>query len=130
MLAAGSLVQLRYVASSHLSHHFDARYAGSVITGRPPAQRNLILGLLCLASFAVVFNNLIITPILPDISDDLHVRVAIAGLLVTAYAIVGGVAAKFTRKPVAIAGLRQLLFGAVAIAATYAVGILVGAAIT
>ncbi|KHO19118.1 VIT1/CCC1 transporter family protein [Mycolicibacterium setense] len=44
--------------------------------------------------------------------------------------IVGGVAAKFTRKPVAIAGLRQLLFGAVAIAATYAVGILVGAAIT
>lgn len=44
--------------------------------------------------------------------------------------VVGGVAAKFTRKPVAIAGLRQLLFGAVAIAATYAVGILVGAAVT
>lgn len=44
--------------------------------------------------------------------------------------IAGGVAATFTRKPVAIAGLRQLLFGAVAIAATYAVGILVGAVIT
>lgn len=44
--------------------------------------------------------------------------------------IAGGVAATFTRKPVAIAGLRQLLFGAIAIAATYAVGILVGAVIT
>lgn len=44
--------------------------------------------------------------------------------------IAGGVAARFTRKPVAIAGLRQLLFGAIAIAATYAVGILVGAVIT
>ncbi|OBB98272.1 VIT1/CCC1 transporter family protein [Mycolicibacterium peregrinum] len=44
--------------------------------------------------------------------------------------IAGAVAAKFTRKPVAVAGLRQLVFGAVAIAATYVVGILVGAVIT
>ncbi|OBG51342.1 hypothetical protein A5669_26250 [Mycolicibacterium fortuitum] len=44
--------------------------------------------------------------------------------------IAGAVAAKFTRKPLAVAGLRQLLFGAVAIAVTYVVGILVGAVIT
>ena len=82
----------------------------------PRAERNLILALLCVASFAVVFNNLIITPILPDISDDLGVRVAIAGLLVTAYAIVGGVAAIFSgpfidrigRKPVVVAGMTTL----------------------
>ena len=84
--------------------------------GVPRAQRNLILALLCVASFAVVFNNLIITPILPDISDDLGVRVAVAGLLVTAYAIVGGVAAIFSgpfidrvgRKPVVVAGMSVL----------------------
>ncbi|MEW2482910.1 VIT1/CCC1 transporter family protein [Mycobacterium sp. NPDC049093] len=44
--------------------------------------------------------------------------------------IVGGAAARFTRKPVALGGGRQLLLGAVAIAATYGVGILVGAAVT
>lgn len=75
-----------------------------------------MLALLCVASFAVVFNNLIITPILPDISDDLHVRVAVAGLLVTAYAVVGGVAAVFSgpfidilgRKPIVVAGMATL----------------------
>jgi vacuolar iron transporter family protein len=40
--------------------------------------------------------------------------------------IAGGVAARFTRKPLWFASLRQLLFGAVAIAATYVVGHLVG----
>jgi multidrug resistance protein len=82
----------------------------------PRSQRNLILALLCVASFAVVFNNLIITPILPDISEDLGVRVAVAGLLVTAYAIVGGVAAifsgpfidRFGRKPVVVVGMSTL----------------------
>lgn len=42
--------------------------------------------------------------------------------------IVGGVAARFTRKPVWWAALRQLSFGAVAIAATYLVGTLIGTA--
>ena len=82
----------------------------------PGSQRTLILALLCIASFAVVFNNLIITPILPDISEDLGVKVAVAGLLVTAYAIVGGVAAFFSgpfidrvgRKPVVVAGMATL----------------------
>ncbi|MCK9518431.1 MAG: MFS transporter [Dehalococcoidia bacterium] len=81
------------------------------------AERNLILALLCVASFAVVFNNLIITPILPDISEDLGVRVAVAGLLVTVYAIVGGVAAIFSgpfidrigRKPIVVAGMSTLV---------------------
>jgi VIT1/CCC1 family predicted Fe2+/Mn2+ transporter len=40
--------------------------------------------------------------------------------------IAGGVAARFTRKPVWLASLRQLSFGAIAIAATYLVGHLVG----
>jgi VIT1/CCC1 family predicted Fe2+/Mn2+ transporter len=48
-----------------------------------------------------------------------------AGLLV-----VGALAAKFTKKPWWSAGLRQLLFGGAAIAATYVVGHLIGAAIS
>lgn len=82
----------------------------------PGAQRKLILALLCVASFSVVFNNLIIAPLLPDISEDLGVRVAVVGLLVTAYAIVGGIAAIFSgpfidrlgRKPVVVAGMSVL----------------------
>lgn len=45
-------------------------------------------------------------------------------------AVAGGVAARFTRRPVWFASLRQLAFGAVAIAATYVVGLLVGTAVT
>jgi VIT1/CCC1 family predicted Fe2+/Mn2+ transporter len=48
-----------------------------------------------------------------------------AGLL-----IAGAVAARFTRKPVWWAALRQLAFGTVAIAATYLVGTLVGTVTT
>lgn len=44
--------------------------------------------------------------------------------------IAGGVAARFTRKPVWSAALRQLMFGAIAIAATYVVGTLVGTVTT
>ena len=40
--------------------------------------------------------------------------------------IAGGVAARFTGKPLWFASLRQLLFGTIAIAATYVVGHLVG----
>jgi multidrug resistance protein len=85
------------------------------------SERTLILALLCMASFAVIFNNLIITPILPDISHDMGVRVAIAGLLVTGYAIVGGVTAIFSgpfidrlgRKPVVVAGMSTLVVATV-----------------
>jgi VIT1/CCC1 family predicted Fe2+/Mn2+ transporter len=44
--------------------------------------------------------------------------------------IAGAVAARFTRKPPWWAGLRQLAFGGIAIAATYAVGTLVGTVTT
>jgi len=47
-----------------------------------------------------------------------------AGLL-----IAGGVTARFTRKPVWWAATRQLLFGAIAVAATYLLGLLVAALI-
>lgn len=85
------------------------------LTG-PGSQRTLVLALLSVASFAVVFNNLIITPILPEISEDFGVRVAVAGLLVTAYSVAGGVAAVFSgpfidrvgRKPVVVAGMATL----------------------
>lgn len=43
--------------------------------------------------------------------------------------IAGAVAARFTKKPLWFASLRQLLFGTVAIAATYLVGHLVGAVV-
>ena len=43
--------------------------------------------------------------------------------------VAGGVAARFTKKPLWFASLRQLLFGTVAIAATYVVGDLVGAVV-
>ncbi len=41
--------------------------------------------------------------------------------------VAGGVAARFTRKPIWQAALRQLLFGAIAVSATYLVGYLIGA---
>ncbi len=41
--------------------------------------------------------------------------------------IAGGLTARFTRKPVVWAALRQLLFGAGAVAATYLIGLLVAA---
>jgi VIT1/CCC1 family predicted Fe2+/Mn2+ transporter len=47
-----------------------------------------------------------------------------AGLLVA-----GGLTARFTRKPIWWVALRQLLFGAVAVAATYLLGLLIRAVI-
>ena len=44
--------------------------------------------------------------------------------------VAGGVAAYFTRKAVWSGSLRQLAFGAIAIAATYVVGSLIGASVT
>lgn len=44
--------------------------------------------------------------------------------------LAGGVAARFTRRPLIWAASRQLLLGGVAIAATYLVGYLIGAAVT
>jgi vacuolar iron transporter family protein len=44
--------------------------------------------------------------------------------------IAGGSAAYFTRRAVWVGSLRQLTFGAVAIAATYVVGLLIGASMS
>ena len=44
--------------------------------------------------------------------------------------VAGAAAARFTRKPIAFAGIRQLGLGAIAIAATYAVGLLIGTTVT
>jgi vacuolar iron transporter family protein len=43
--------------------------------------------------------------------------------------IAGAVAARFTRKSLVIGGIRQLVFGAIAIAATFGVGTLIGATV-
>lgn len=43
--------------------------------------------------------------------------------------IAGGLTARYTRKPVWWAATRQLMFGAVAVAATYLLGLLVAAVI-
>lgn len=100
----------------------SASTLAAVNTPAASSQRTVVLALLCVASFAVVFNNLIITPILPEISEDLEVRVAVAGLLVTAYAVMGGVAAIFSgpfidrlgRKPVVVSGMTILTIATVA----------------
>jgi VIT1/CCC1 family predicted Fe2+/Mn2+ transporter len=43
--------------------------------------------------------------------------------------VAGGAAARFTRKPLWVGSVRQLAFGAIAIGATYVVGLLIGAAV-
>jgi vacuolar iron transporter family protein len=44
--------------------------------------------------------------------------------------VAGGLAARITRKPLWLGSVRQLVFGAIAIAATYVVGMLIGAAVS
>ncbi|MSQ61870.1 MAG: MFS transporter, partial [Dehalococcoidia bacterium] len=58
-----------------------------------PRGSGLILLLLAFCSFTVVFNNLIISPVLKAIATDLDVRVSVAGLLITVYAASAGLLA-------------------------------------
>jgi vacuolar iron transporter family protein len=44
--------------------------------------------------------------------------------------IAGALAAHFTKQPLWLGGLRQLLFGGIAVGATYLVGDLIGAAVS
>jgi len=78
------------------------------------------------SSFAMFAIGAII-PLLPYLLglESLWVGLICGGL---GLLIAGGVAARFTRKPVWWAALRQLSFGAIAIAATYVVGTLIGTA--
>ena len=77
----------------------------------------------------VMFTIGAIIPLIPYLLgfESLWAGLACGGL---GLLIVGGLAARFTRRPVWFASLRQLVFGTVAIAATYLVGLLVGTAVT
>jgi VIT1/CCC1 family predicted Fe2+/Mn2+ transporter len=68
-----------------------------------------------------------VIPLIPYLFgfDSLAAGLACGGV---GLAIAGGVSARFTGKPVWWASARQLVFGAVAIAATYLVGSLIGSA--
>ncbi|WP_299561026.1 VIT1/CCC1 transporter family protein [uncultured Mycolicibacterium sp.] len=70
-----------------------------------------------------------VTPLIPYLFgfESLWLGLAFGGL---GLMLAGAVAARFTRKPVWFAAGRQLLLGAVAIAATYLVGALVGTVVT
>src|SRR5437773_157654 len=85
----------------------------------PPAAASstrLILPVLCICSFAVPFNNYILSPILVDVSRDLHVSLATAGLLQAAFAIPGSTMAlvmgplsdKYGRRPILLLGVGLL----------------------
>ena len=80
------------------------------------------------ASSFVMFAIGAIVPLLPYLLGFASLWLGLAcggvGLLVT-----GGVAAYFTRKAVWRGSLRQLLFGAIAIGATYVVGMLIGTSV-
>src|SRR5687768_3116364 len=54
-------------------------------------NRYLILAVLCTASFVVLFSNIVIIPILSEISKDFGVSVGRGGLLATAYALIAAI---------------------------------------
>ncbi len=70
-----------------------------------------------------------LTPLIPFLFglESLWLGLACGGL---GLMVAGGVASRFTRKPLWFASARQLVLGAVAIAATYLVGTLVGTVVT
>lgn len=84
---------------------------------RAPANRALILVLFGLGSFAIVFNNLIISPLMPAIRSDFGVSTSLTGLLVTAYALTGGVAALFAGPLIDRFGRRSMIVLGMAILA-------------
>ena len=53
------------------------------------SSRAVLLGSLGFLSFAAVYNNIVVSPVLVDIARDLGVSIGTAGLLVTAYGIPG-----------------------------------------
>jgi VIT1/CCC1 family predicted Fe2+/Mn2+ transporter len=77
----------------------------------------------------VMFSIGAIVPLIPYLLGfgSLWLGLACGGL---GLLLAGGVAASFTRKGVVMGSLRQLVFGAIAIAATYVVGTLIGATVS
>lgn len=74
-----------------------------------PRGSGLILLLLAFCSFTVVFNNLIISPVLKAIATDLDVRVSVAGLLITVYAATAGLLAIVAGPLIERFGRRRML---------------------
>ncbi len=95
---------------------------GASAPGSPSASgrgaASLILPVLCLCSFAVPFNNYILSPILVDVSNDLGVSLATGGLLGTIFAapaatmalVMGPLSDKYGRRPVLVFGVATLAF--------------------
>ncbi|WP_370654800.1 VIT1/CCC1 transporter family protein [Prescottella sp. R16] len=77
----------------------------------------------------VMFSIGAIIPLIPYLLgfDSLVAGLAVGGV---GLLLAGGLAARFTDRPVLHGALRQLLFGAIAVGATYAVGVLVGVGVS
>ena len=56
-----------------------------------PPNRYFILAVLCTASFVVLFSNIVIIPILKEVSDEFGVSVGLGGLLATSYALIAAI---------------------------------------
>lgn len=85
--------------------------------------------LIAAASSFVTFAIGAVTPLIPYLLgfENLWLGLLCGGL---GLMIAGGVASRFTRKPLWFASARQLVLGAAAITATYVVGLLVGSVVT
>lgn len=78
-----------------------------------PGSRGLLLLLICIASFAAAFSNMIVAPLIPGFSEDFHISVALAGQSVLAFALVAGVLGLFVgpaldrigRRPLVVTGM-------------------------
>lgn len=83
----------------------------------PLVLRRLVLPLLAFCSFTVVFNNLIITPVLPDIADDFDIGVGLAGMLITVYALSAGLVAFFAGPLIDRYGRRRVILVGISVIA-------------
>lgn len=64
----------------------------AVTSKTPMPGRGLVLASLAFGSFAVIFNAIVVTPILPEIAEEFSVSIPLAGQLVTFYALPAAVA--------------------------------------
>src|SRR2546426_7752782 len=95
-------------------------------TALPNRRRWKILGVLCVALFAIVMDNTIVTVALPTLARELHAATASLQWIVDAYTLVfaglslgaGGLGDRFGRRPALIAGLA--IFGGFSFAGSLA----------
>lgn len=87
------------------------------------SSRAVLLGSLGFLSFAAVYNNIVVSPVLVDVARDFGVSVGTAGLLVTAYGIPGIVVGILAGPLSDRYGRRQfLVWGTVVMSALTALG--------